>query len=100
MNATDKPVEGTKNNPMMPLAWTRSYTGETGHTSRVFCTTMGAATDLVSEGTRRLIANACFWGLEMDVPQEVNVELIGEYNPTPFGFGRYVKGVTPADYKQ
>jgi hypothetical protein len=75
------------------------YKGETGKTSRVFCTTMGAATDLVSEGMRRLIANACFWGLEMEVPAKANVELVGEYNPTPFGFGKYVKGVRPVDHK-
>ncbi|MEO8498831.1 MAG: ThuA domain-containing protein [Planctomycetota bacterium] len=93
------PVEGGKNSPMMPLAWTRSYQGETGNTSRVFCTTMGAATDLVSEGTRRLLVNACLWGLEMEVPAKANVELVGEYNPTPFGFGKYVKGVKPADHK-
>jgi hypothetical protein len=24
---------------------------------------------------------------------------IGEYNPTPFGFGKYVKGVKQADHK-
>ena len=99
MKPTDKPVAGAKNEPMMPVAWTRMYQGETGNTSRVFCTTMGAATDLVSEGTRRLIANACFWGLKMDVPAKANVELVGEYNPTPFGFGKYVKGVKPADHK-
>lgn len=99
MTPRDKPVEGPKNTPMMPLAWTRSYKGETGNTSRVFCTTMGAATDLVSDGTRRLLVNACFWGLELDVPANANVELVGEYNPTPFGFGKYVKGVKPADHK-
>jgi len=99
MTPNGKPVEGPKNNPMMPLAWTRNYKGETGNTSRVFCTTMGAATDLVSEGTRRLLVNACLWGLELDVPAKANVELVGEYDPTPFGFGKYVKGVKPADHK-
>ncbi|MDA1055924.1 MAG: ThuA domain-containing protein [Planctomycetota bacterium] len=99
MTSGDKPVAGAKNNPMMPLAWTRNYKGETGNTSRVFCTTMGAATDLVSEGTRRLLVNACFWGLELNVPGKANVELVGEYNPTPFGFGKYVKGVKPEDHK-
>ena len=99
MTPDDKPVEGGKNMPMMPLAWTRNYEGETGNKSRVFCTTMGAATDLVSEGTRRLLVNACFWGLEMDVPTNANVQLVGEYKPTPFGFGKYVKGVKPSDHK-
>ncbi|MBC8354949.1 MAG: ThuA domain-containing protein [Planctomycetes bacterium] len=99
MNPADKPLAGPKNTPMMPLAWTRMYKGETGNTSRVFNTTMGAATDLVSEGTRRLIANACFWGLEMDVPTKADVDLVGEYKPTPFGFGKYVEGVKPEDHK-
>ena len=99
MTPNDKPVAGAKNDPMMPLAWTRNYKGETGNTSRVFCTTMGAATDLVSEGTRRLLVNACLWGLEMDVAAKANVELVGEYNPTPFGFGKFIQGVKPADHK-
>lgn len=99
MSPTDKPLDSPKNKPMMPLSWTRMYKGETGKTSRVFCTTMGAATDLVTEGTRRLVANACFWGLEMDVPEKTNVEIVGEYKPTPFGFKKYVVGVKPADHE-
>ena len=27
-----------------------------------------------------------------------NVDLVGEYKPTPFGFGTYVKGRRPEDY--
>ncbi len=100
MTPDSKPVEDKKNDPMMPLAWTRMYKGETGNTTRVFNTTLGAATDLVSEGTRRLIANACYWGLEMEVPTAANVELVGEYKPTPFGFNKYVVGVKPADHAQ
>lgn len=99
MKPTDKPLEGAKNDPMMPLAWTRMYKGETGKISRVFNTTLGAATDLVSEGTRRLVANACFWGLGMDVPAKANVDLVGEYKPTAFGFGKYVKGIKPSDHR-
>ncbi len=99
MSPDDKPIAGEKNSPMMPLAWTRKYQGETGQTSRVFCTTMGAATDLVSEGLRRLLVNACFWGLQMEVPERANVELVGEYQPTQFGFGGYKKGVKPADHQ-
>ncbi|MCA9122707.1 MAG: ThuA domain-containing protein [Planctomycetaceae bacterium] len=99
MSPDDKPVEGAKNNPMMPLAWTRMYKGETGNTSRVFNTTMGAATDLVSEGTRRLIVNGCYWGLGIEVPERAKVDLVGEYNPTPFGFKKYIEGVKPADHR-
>ena len=99
MHPKDKPVVGPKNSPMLPLAWTRMYKGETGRTSRVFCTTLGAATDLASEGARRLIANACFWGLEMEVPAKANVDVVGPYQPTPFGFGKHIKGLKPADHR-
>ena len=45
MKPTDKAVAGKKNDPMMPLIWTRMYKGETGHSSRIICTTIGAAVD-------------------------------------------------------
>ena len=66
-----------------------------------FTTTMGAATDFESEGLRRLVVNAAYWAVELEqqIPKESNVEVIGEYRPTPFGFGTYVKGRKPADYK-
>ena len=99
MQPTDKPVEGPKNNPMMPLAWVRQYKGETGNTSRVFCTTMGSSTDLESAGLRRLLVNAAFWCLDLSVPDDAQVDIVGEYKPTPYGFGTYVKGRKPADYR-
>jgi hypothetical protein len=99
MKPSDPPVEGPKNNPMMPLAWVRNYTGPSGKTARVFTTTMGSSTDLASEGLRRLVVNACYWavGMEAQIPPRANVEIVGEYAPTPFGFGTYKKGVKPAD---
>jgi hypothetical protein len=99
MKPTDKPVEGGKNDPMMPVAWTRSYTGEQGKSARVFTTTMGAATDLEDEGTRRMLVNACYWavGLEDKIPEKSNVDLVGEYKPHPFKFGGHEKGVKPSD---
>jgi hypothetical protein len=99
MKPEDEPVAGSKNDPMMPLAWIRDYKGETGNTSRVFCTTMGSSTDLESEGLRRLLVNACYWGLDLPVPERAKVDIVGEFKPTPYGFGSYVKGVKPADHK-
>jgi hypothetical protein len=58
---------------------------------------MGSSTDLQSEGLRRLVVNAVFWGLEMDVPPKADVDFVGEYKPTAYGFGSYRKGVRPAD---
>lgn len=100
MSADDPPVEGKKNDPMMPVVWTKTYTGTSGKPSRVLCTTMGAANDLQSAGLRRLLVNACFWGLEMEdkIPVKANVDYVGEYEPTNFGFGTYKKGLKPTDY--
>ncbi len=88
------------NDPMMPIAWIREFTGRNGKKSRVFTTTMGAATDLVSEGTRRMIVNGALWavGLERRIPKRANVTLVGDYRPTPFGFGKYRRGLRPADF--
>ncbi|MFN0018266.1 MAG: ThuA domain-containing protein [Pirellulaceae bacterium] len=84
-----------RNEPMMPVAWTKTYKGAGGKTARIFCTTMGAATDLEAEGTRRMLVNSVYWtlGMEDKIAEKASVELVGEFKPTPFGFGKYVKGV-------
>ncbi len=94
-----KPVAGKKNDPMMPVAWTKTYAAAGGKSGRVFTTTTGASTDLASEGTRRLIVNGCLWaaGLEDKIPEKTPVDLVGEYKPLPFKFGGFKKGVKPAD---
>jgi hypothetical protein len=99
MSPTDPPVSGPKNEPMMPIAWTRTFTGKSGKPARVFTTTMGASQDLLSEGTRRMLANACYWaiGLEDKITEKSDVTIVGEYKPLPFGFGGHKKGVRPAD---
>jgi hypothetical protein len=97
MKPTDRPVEGHKNNPMMPLVWLRDYTGEKGKTSKIVTTTMGAAVDLESEGLRRLIVNACYWavGRESKIPAFANVNYVGEYKPGWFGFGKFKPNLKP-----
>lgn len=97
-----KAVAGKKNDPMMPVAWTKTYTGESGKTARVFTTTMGASTDFEFEGTRRLIVNGSLWalGLEEKIPAKTNVDLVGEYKPTMFKFFKEWPGkVKPEDLK-
>jgi hypothetical protein len=104
MTPDAKPVEGSKNNPMMPIAWVQSHPIEvksaSGSKSRIFCTTMGASTDFESEGLRRLIVNASFWclGMEKDIPEKANVNYVDDYKPTAFGFGTFEKGTKPEDY--
>ncbi len=84
----------------MPMAWIKTYTGETGNTSRVFNTTMGASVDLESEGLRRLLVNGIYWcvGLEDKIQDTAHVDYVVEYKPTMFGFGTFKKGLTPADH--
>ncbi len=88
MKPTDPPVEGKKNDPMMPLAWTRTHRWESGKESRVFCTTMGASIDLECEDLRRLIVNATYWsaGLESSIPASADVQIEGTYKPSFYGF--------------
>jgi hypothetical protein len=99
MKPGDPPLDGSKNNPMMPLVWTLNHAGTGGKTNQIVTTTMGAATDLESAGLRRLLVNACYWtlGLSDQIPSEANVDCVGEYNPSPFGFGKFKTGVKPAD---
>ncbi len=87
LEPTSPAVPGKKNDPMMPIAWTKTYAaGE--RRGRVFTTTMGASQDFASEGLRRLIVNACYWavGLEDHIPTASNVEIVGTFRPSPFGF--------------
>jgi hypothetical protein len=81
------------------VAWTKTYAGAAGRRGRVFTTTMGAAVDLPNPGLRRLLVNAVYWcvGLEDKIPPAANVELVGKYLPHGYGFGKYQKGVRPAD---
>jgi len=102
----DAPVVGERdgkspNDPMMPVAWTKNYKAKGGKEGRVFTTTMGASQDLESEGLRRLLVNASYWclGMEDQIPPRSNVELVGTYNPTPFGFDKYTAGLKPVDHR-
>jgi hypothetical protein len=100
MKPEDKALEGKKNDPMMPVAWTKTYETASGKQARVFTTTMGAATDLTNEALRRLLVNASFWALKLEekIPDKANVELVGEYTPSRFSFGGFKKGVKPEDH--
>ena len=99
MKPTDQPVSGPKNDPLMPLVWTREYPGEQGHPSRIVTTTMGAAVDLQNEDLRRLIVNAAYWATDLvgRLPDKADVTYVGDYQPLWFGFGKYAKGVKPDD---
>ena len=72
MRPDDGPPVAEKNNPMMPVAWTKSYRLPEGRQGRVFATTMGASTDILSDGVRRMIVNGVYWALGMEerIPED------------------------------
>ena len=83
----------------MPVAWHRTYKSDSGKTGRVFATTHGASEDLLNEGFRRLLVNACLWamGLEKAITPKGDVSLVGPYHPTTYAFDGEVKGMKPSD---
>ena len=85
---------------MMPLAWTRIHTAESGEQSRIFCTTMGSSTDFESEHLRRLIVNASLWCLESEdeISDTISVDYVSPFEPTDFGFNSFKKGMRPGDF--
>jgi len=87
--ATTNPASSTPydpNDPMMPIAWTKPYQFPEGNTGLAFTSTIGSSTDLVNEGVRRLLVNAVYYLLGMDVPDTAAVDLIGDYHPSPYRF--------------
>ena len=62
---------------------------------------MGASQDFAHEGTRRMLVNGCYWalGLEDKIPEKSNVEIVGEFKPSPFRNNGFKKGVKPEDLK-
>ena len=108
MKPTDEPADYKKktaakveqgvNDPMMPIVWTRDHKNDAGKVNKILCTTMGSATDLQSEDLRRLIVNGVYWGLGMNVPSQADVDVVGEFVPTMYGFNGFKKDVKPADH--
>lgn len=106
MKPTDGPANYSKkradggqqpvNEPMMPVAWTRELEFKGGKTQRVFCTTMGAATDLASEGLRRLVVNGVYWATGLDVPAKADVGTVGSFEPLMYGNNGFHKNVKPS----
>ncbi|MEP7258586.1 MAG: ThuA domain-containing protein, partial [Flavitalea sp.] len=88
------------NKSIMPVAWTKTYTGAAGNKGRVFTTTMGAGIDLLSEDLRRLLVNATLWavGLEKKIPEKADVDFISPYEPSMFSNDLFKKGVYPSAY--
>jgi hypothetical protein len=93
----DSPPNESKK--MMPIAWTKTFTGTSGKPSRIFTTTMGHNGDFPNPGFRRLAVNGVYWalGLEKKIKSDSNVDFVGSYGPSPIGTGKYKRGVKPSD---
>ena len=93
----DSPVDPERK--PVPAAWTRTYSYEGGKPGRVFTTTYGASGDLVNDGFRRMLVNACFWaaGLEESVTADLETGLVGPYHPTWMKGRTRAAGVKPED---
>jgi hypothetical protein len=93
----DSPADTTKQE--LPVAWVRNYQLEGGTSGRAFATTHGASEDILNEGFRRLLVNACFWAMDMEksIAPESNIDFVGPYKPTTFNFDGYKANVKPAD---
>jgi len=109
MKPTDAPADHVKkrasdkqdqpvNSPAMPVVWTRELKNDAGKINKIVCTTMGAATDLLSEGLRRLVVNSVFWGLDLPVPDKANVDYVDPYEPLFYGFKTHRRGIKAADH--
>ncbi len=108
MAETDEPADYMKkakgganqkvNEPAMPVAWSRQVKNTAGTTNRILTTTMGAATDLTSEGLRRLVVNGVFWGLGLEVPEKADVSVKTDLVPSKYGFNGFKPGMKAADF--
>lgn len=85
--------------PAIPIAWTRYYETASGKKSRVFTSTMGHGDAFKVEDFRRLLANACFWCLEMEdqIDPHADMSLSGNYLPGPVGASGLELGRKPSD---
>jgi hypothetical protein len=98
MSPEDPAVEGKKNDPMMPVAWVRDRKVD-GRRQQVVVTTMGAATDFVHPGLRRFVVNAVYWTTGVEIPAKLDIDFVGDFKPSKFGFNKFVKGRKPEDYR-
>ena len=93
----DSPVDTSKE--LMPVVWVREYASPSSVKARIFATTQGASEDILNEGFRRLLVNAHLWclGMDEDIKPENPVDFVGPYNPSPFKFSGYRRGIKPED---
>jgi type 1 glutamine amidotransferase len=96
MTPDSPPAEGKT---PCPGAWTRTYANTRGDRGRVFTSTYGASEDLLNDGFRRMLVNACFWacGLDDQIRPDLTIDFVGPYHPTTFRNGGHRQHVQPSE---
>ena len=80
-------IEGPKNDPMMPLAWFRTYTAPNGTSKgQAFCTTLGASVDMLDKDLRRLFVNTAYHLTGLKTIKAADVQFVDHFQPTFYGF--------------
>jgi len=74
------------NDPMMPIAWIKSYQLPDGSPGLAFTSTIGSSTDMINQGVRRLLVNAVYYLVGEPVPEKAPVDLVGTYVPSAYSF--------------
>ena len=99
LNGMEPTSPNDESKPPMPGAWVREYQSKSGKSGRVFASTYGSSGDLMNEGFRRMLVNACLWslGLEDAIKPENNVSLVGPLRPTFHGGAKRAKDVKPEE---
>ena len=88
--------------PIVNAGWTRDqYKAPSGKMkqARVVYASYGASEDLLSEDGRRFLVNACLWagGWEKHITPDLNVDVVGGFNPSAYNNGVGLAGVKPKD---
>jgi hypothetical protein len=86
---------------IMPMIWQRDYKSESGKTANILCSTIGSGPDFECEDLRRVVVNFSYWslGLADTLPEKADVNYVGAYKPTYFGFDKAKKGVRPSAHE-
>ncbi|WP_250931263.1 ThuA domain-containing protein [Aporhodopirellula aestuarii] len=86
--------------PPQPSEWTRTYRTADGKEARVFTSLYGTPEDITNEGYRRMMINGIFWavGLEDKITSDLDVSLVGPFNPNTFGNQTHAPGIKPEMY--
>lgn len=88
--------------PIVNAGWSRdSYVAPSGtkKKARVVYASYGASEDLLSEDGRRFLVNACLWagGWEKRIKPNLNVDIVGGFQPSAYNNGVGINGVKPQD---